>query len=105
MREEAGLTYYAQIARSHGYEVRTVPGITTREGTMYGINYTNVILSGKEALVPHYGIEALDRVGRKVYEDLGYDVISMDSTANSICAWGGIRCASETYRMSNPKTP
>ena len=84
-----------------GYEVRTVPGfenLISGGNRLNAQNYTNVVLSENKALVPAYGVRAVDEAAFKVYRDLGYEVIPMRSTRYTLCMEGGIRCTSETYR-------
>jgi hypothetical protein len=99
--EEAKLTSIANHLQSKGYKVQRIPGTTASEvdGANLNIfNYTNVVLSGRKAVVPRLGIKKLDDAAKKTYEDLGYDVIQVDSSKETFCLQGGIRCVSETYR-------
>lgn len=108
--------YLALILKDAGYPVKEVPYFHTlyaaKEGTTLDenimsrdiigtINYTNVILSDEMAIIPEFDSPRLQRAGEQVYRELGYQRIypASVSTENTFCAYGGIRCSSETYRV------
>jgi hypothetical protein len=81
----------------YGYEVIDMPGFGEVRKSKIFLG-TNAILSGSFALVPHNDFLDLDQMIEKVYQNLGYEVIPMESSILTILKWGGIRCASGTYR-------
>jgi hypothetical protein len=98
---EAWVKYMTKKLQRIGYEVALVPGLYMqnmgRDDLEY-YNYTNLIVDTEKILMPNLGIDSLDKYSRKVYEDLGYEVIGMDSSRFTLCLSGGIRCTGETFR-------
>ena len=97
-----------RIVEAEGYRVHRIPGMTFEGGPgghhsdfiwpLPFYNYTNIIVSDDQVLVPNYGLERLDRVSQNVYRALGYQVIKMHSAPITFGMSGGPRCAAETYR-------
>lgn len=98
------IEYHEQVAQTllaNGYQVRRIPGYNYRfPGSMHtvtGITYTNAIFSNGFVLTGLFGIEA-DQLAYSIYRSLGYTVVPAESTVESFCMSGGIRCLSEAYR-------
>jgi len=68
-----------------GYQVHRVPTVPAMDGRTY-LTYVNVLLDesgdGRIAYVPVYdGVEALNVAARAIWEELGFEVRSIDCTA------------------------
>lgn len=85
----------AEQMRRLGFEVRRIVG--QHSGAAVRITYNNVVLSGQTALVPAYfghdNEEAFE-----VFRRLGYQVLPMKSSDETMRWNGAIRCATETHR-------
>ena len=103
--EELRHSAVAKLIEEQGYKVLRVPGKNNQRDDAHrrlypAFNYVNVILSGQWALVPYFGIPALDESAYALYRQLGYDVTPMPSASYSLRLGGGIRCMSTTFRKT-----
>lgn len=96
--------FYAKLIESHGYKVLRIPGLTDilhhNAGRQFIFGHSNVILSGKNAILPQTGVRFIDEAGKAFFADLGYDVSMATAAKHSFCKQGGSRCLTETYRRS-----
>ncbi len=61
-------------------------------------NYTNIISSQGYVFASHFDFSLFDQYAKKTYEEMGYEVIEMQSSVLSLIDYGGIRCLSQiTY--------
>jgi len=98
--EELGYESMVETLVENGYKVVRIPGHNRfdEEQTLRAFNFTNVIFSGKNAIIPRYDSNLLDPYIREYYRKLGFNVVGIRAVQNFICKKGGIRCLSETYR-------
>jgi hypothetical protein len=93
------------LLEKQGYKTKEVagfypPGKLSMDGDGSPIiNFTNVIISGDNVIIPYYKSKKLMESAEKTYRDLGYNVILAKSSEGSFCLDGGIRCLSETHRQ------
>ncbi len=97
--KEAQSSFIADLIEKSNYEVKKIPGWNNLSWTLSTFNYTNLVWSENYVLAPEYEIDFLDQYVYSIFEELGYQVIPMNSVQKLICKRGGIRCASETYRQ------
>lgn len=105
VKRELGLKEVERELRGRGYDVILVPGFNqlkadmdTTDSTII-FNYTNSIFSGDHAIIPEMGVRVWDRYFQNVMKRLGYSLTTTAIPQRSLCAMGGIRCTSETFRM------
>ncbi|MCP5119168.1 MAG: hypothetical protein GY953_50855, partial [bacterium] len=93
----------AQQCAAAGYKVRRIPTVPAKDGRTY-LTYVNVLLDESAdhriAYVPVYdGVGALNLAGRAVWEELGYEVRTVDCTA-SYRHFGCLHCLVNVVKRS-----
>jgi hypothetical protein len=86
-----------------GYRVKKLPGflnMDNEEEHPQFYTYTNSIFSGNHAIISEFGIPSWDRAAQAELSSLGYQSIGMPSATTIARHAGGVRCASETHRLS-----
>ena len=95
---EAMLPFLERDLKALGYETLRVP--YWGRGDTPIINYTNVILSDGQIIIPDNGFGILDQAMSKLFSDLGYKGIPIQAVQKSLQSNGGLRCLSETFRFN-----
>jgi len=109
--QQANFDNVARELQERGYRVLRVPYL---EGVRYSLSlpyftYNNCLqeryqdAGGREickVYLPTYGVEPLDAAARKVYENLGYQVVPLKMAAISLLE-GAIRCSAYPVRRTD----
>lgn len=100
-RQEEAQPIYDRVATqlaAHGLQVTRMPVLHGEDGEM--LTWTNVVRDrhgGRSRVyVPDYGIPYLDRLARRVWRELGFDVFPVPS-AGIISHGGAVRCVTNVF--------
>ncbi len=114
MVEIEKVEFFKKILTENSYDVFDLPGLVAirkmREHAVYGgfnankefpvsyLNFTNAVVTDGRIILPGYDSPILQGIISDIYKEYGYQTHFANSSQQSMCAMGGIRCLSETYR-------
>ncbi len=93
---------WKEMLQEKGYEVVVLPKAELPEkllkrGVMSQRSYVNSLILNKTILVPQYGDLATDAQALRVYDDLGFTVVGINTSYLSDYGGGSLHCLSMTY--------
>jgi len=97
---EVAYEFARQTLKEQGIEVINIPGKYKKsKNQLRSFNFTNVIFSGNQVIIPRYNSILIGDKVRKLYEEMDYEVIEIEDIEKLMRGDGGIRCTMETYRL------